>query len=510
MTQKKKLAINMIAQIIAFSVNLAIGFLLTPFIVEHIGKEAYGFVGLAFNFVAYAQLVTVALNSMAARYVTISIHQNDIIAANKYFSSVFFANLFISFILTLIFSVVIVYLNSLINIPEKLNTDVKLLFSFTFFNFIISIVTSIYGLATFVKNRLDLSAVRSIISNILKVVTLLICFAFFTPNVWYIGFASVVTTLYLFIANVRLTNDLIPNIRIKKEHIDIVKIIELLRSGIWNTISKLSAILSVGLDLLIANLFINPAAMGILSLAKIIPTLILSVFAMLASVYAPNLTSAFALNNYEDIKQQLLSSMRFLGFLSSIPIAILFAYGDVFFKLWVPGEDYFLIHIISIFTCIELCFALPQEGLWNVFTVTNKVKPASINLFVMSVFTILSVFLAMNIVETSSRIYYLGGLTSLFSTIRLLTFLPIYGAKCINLKWTTFYPVLLKNFISILVLTMLSLVIKLIINPNSWFLLTVIVLITCSFGFVINNFLILNKKERKYIFDNTVLKIIKY
>jgi O-antigen/teichoic acid export membrane protein len=506
MTQKKKLAINMIAQIIAFLVNLAIGFLLTPFIVEHIGKEAYGFVGLAFNFVAYAQLITVALNSMAARYITISIHQNDIPAANKYFSSVFYANLFISLILTLIFSVVIVYLNSLINIPEKLNTDVKLLFSFVFFNFIISMITSVYGLATFAKNRLDLSAVRSIISNILKVITLLICFAFFTPNVWYIGFASVVTTLYLFIANVKLTNDLLPNIKIKKKHIDIVKIIELLRSGLWNTISKLSAILSVGLDLLIANLFINPAAMGILSLAKIIPTLILSVFAMLASVYAPNLTTAFALNNYDDIKQQLLSSMRFLGFLSSIPIAILFAYGDMFFQLWVPGEDYFLIHIISIFTCIELCFALPQEGLWNVFTVTNKVKPASINLFVMSVLTILSVFIAMNIVEPNNRIYYLGGLTSLFSTIRLLTFLPIYGAKCINLKWTAFYPVLIKNLLSILILTFISIFFKKMINQISWLTLVFLSLLTLIIGSCINIFLILNRTERKFILDKLLFK----
>ncbi|MDI1303791.1 MAG: MATE family efflux transporter [bacterium] len=499
----------MVAQIIAFAVNLAISFLLTPFIVEHIGKEAYGFVGLALNFVAYAQLVTVALNSMAGRYITISIHQNDITSANKYFSSVFYANLVISFVLTIVFSVVIVYLNSLLNIPEKLNSDVKLLFSLLFLNFIISMVTSIFGLAYFAKNRLDLSAVISIISNILKVIVLLICFAFFTPNVWYIGLATVLTTLYMFVANFRLTKKLIPDIKIKKDNIDIEKIIELLKSGMWNTIGRLSVILSSGLDLLIANLFINSAAMGILSLAKIIPTLILSVFAMLAGVYAPNLTSAYALNNYEDIKQQLLSSMRFLGFLSSIPIAVLFAYGDVFFKLWIPGEDYFLIHIISIFTCIELCFALPQEGLWNVFTVTNKVKAASINLFIMSFFTISSVFLAMKIVDTSNRIYYLGGITSLFSAIRLLTFLPIYGAKCINLKWTTFYPVLFRNFISILLLTMLSLVMKLIINPNSWFLLIVIVLITSSLGFVMNNFLILNKKERKYIFDNTVLKIMK-
>lgn len=509
MSENKRFAINIIAQMFAFVVNLGIGFFLTPYIVKHVGKEAFGFFGLALNFVSYAQLITIALNSMAARYITISISQNDILTANKYFTSVFYANIVFAVILSIVFLFLIIYLNELINIPPRIDTDVKLLFSFIFLNFIISIVTSVYGVAAFAKNRLDLSSLRSIISNIIKIGTIVFCFAYFSPNVWYIGFASVLTSIYLYYTNFRLTIKLLPELKIAKKYIDLQKIKELIKSGIWNTLSKLSGILNVGLDLLIANLFIGAAAMGTLSLAKTIPGIILSIFAVLASVYAPNLTKSFALGKNNEIKEQLLSSMKFMGFISSIPIAILFAYGDVFFKLWVPGVDYRLIHILSIFTSLELCFALPQEGLWNIFTITNKVKVTSLNLFLMSFLTICTVFIAMNVVEINHRIYYLGGITSLFGIVRLLTFLPIYGAKCLDLKWNTFYPILIKNFISIIVLTIVSLVIKQIINPISWYTLAIVIILTTAIGFGINNYLILNKRERKFLLDVTMEKVLK-
>ena len=79
----KQTGINFIAQVIAFATNLCISFFLTPFIIENVGVEANGFVTLANTFVEYAQLFTVAINSMAGRFITIKIHQKNIKDANK-------------------------------------------------------------------------------------------------------------------------------------------------------------------------------------------------------------------------------------------------------------------------------------------------------------------------------------------------------------------------------------------------------------------------------------------
>ena len=56
MGRNKQLLINMTAQIVAFVVNFAINFFLTPFILDNVGREAYGFVSLGNNFVNYASL----------------------------------------------------------------------------------------------------------------------------------------------------------------------------------------------------------------------------------------------------------------------------------------------------------------------------------------------------------------------------------------------------------------------------------------------------------------------
>ena len=104
---KKQTGINLIAQVIAFGINLGISFFLTPFIVEKIGVEANGFVSLANNFVEYAQLITISINSMAGRFITIKLHQKNPEDANKYFSSVFIANLIFSVVLTILSIIVI-------------------------------------------------------------------------------------------------------------------------------------------------------------------------------------------------------------------------------------------------------------------------------------------------------------------------------------------------------------------------------------------------------------------
>lgn len=56
-SRNRQLIINMAAQAISFAVSLGISFFLTPYIVENIGVEANGFVGLAKNFTGYVSII---------------------------------------------------------------------------------------------------------------------------------------------------------------------------------------------------------------------------------------------------------------------------------------------------------------------------------------------------------------------------------------------------------------------------------------------------------------------
>lgn len=492
----------MSAQIVGFGVNLGISFLLTPFIVQNVGSEAYGFVGLANNFVGYAQVITAALNSMAGRFITIKIHQNDTEGSNHYFTSVVITNLITSLILSIPSVLIILNLNKIVNISDTILLDVQWLWAFIFLNFLVTIISSTYSVATFVRNKLYLSSIQGIISNLLRVVVLTVAFGFFAPSVWYVGGAALIATLYLFVWNVHYTKKLLPEIKVKKQYFDVSVIKVLLSSGIWNSFSKMSSIMSTGLDLLITNLYVSSAAMGVLSVAKTMPSAILALFGTFASVFAPQLTISYAKKDYKDMKNQLWASIKFLGMFACIPVAALFAYGEIFYKLWVPSQDAKLLYTLTILSCIEFMFVLPLEGLWNLFTATNKVKQTSIYLFANSFLTIIIVLVALQFTDDDNlKLYIIAGTSTAFSVIRSLVFLPIYGAHCLNIKWTAFYPAILKNTLSVIVTSIFAVLLLNVLNIDGWLMLIVAVTLTSVFALAYNFIVLLNKRERRAFMD---------
>lgn len=500
---KKQVYINLIAQTLAFAVNLGISFFLTPFIVNHIGVEANGFVGLANNFVEYAQLITLALNSMAGRFITIKIHQKNEEEANKYFTSVFFANLFLSVVLTVIFTFVIIFLGNLVNISENIIVDIKILWAFIFANFIISVFTSIFSISTFVENRLDLTAIANIRGIIIKATVLVVCYTFFRPFTFYVGVAMLLWGLNNLISHIIYKRRLVPNLKIDKKYFSFKYLKELLAAGIWNSVSKLSSILSSGLDLIITNIFVNSVAMGVMNLSKTISNIVLSLFGTLASIFAPQLTIAFAEGNTEEMKKQLISSVKLMGLFSAIPIAILIGFGKNFYELWVPTQNAVLLEILTIITCLNLIFALPLEPLYNIFTVKNKIKVSSIALVIFSVCSISTVFIGLNFIHNEDmKIIYIACVGAFYNILRVLTFLPIYGAKCLDFKKTTFYPAILKNTLSVVILVVVAFGINSVLHINSWIKMIIACMLLGIIGLIINIFILFNKEERN---ENIVL-----
>lgn len=500
MNRNKQLAINMIAKIFVFVINVGIGFFLTPFIVKHVGREAYGFVGLANNFINYAKIITTALNSMAGRFITISIHRKEYEETNKFFTSVIVANIVVSSVLTVVAVLVLIFLDKIINVPQNILSDVTILWALLFANFLIGLVGNVLNVATFVRNKLYLTSLRTIESDIIRVTILVCAFAFFEPRVWYLGISTLVCGLYVIIINFYYTKKLLPTVRVEKKYFDLNKIKMLVMSGVWNSLTKISGILSTGLDLLITNLFVGASAMGTVSISKTIPAEILSVFGLIASVFAPQLTISYAKNDFDDIKKQLNSAMRLLGFFACIPMAFLYIYGKEFYSLWMPDQDASTLHLLSLLCSGALVFCLPLEPLWNIFTVTNKVKQSSLFLLLNSALSTLIVFILLrHTTDEIMKMCIVVGVSTVMSIIRALTFLPMYGAVCLGFKWYTFFPIIFRNAVSVAIVSALALVIKILIPINGWIILLLDIALMGICACIINYFLMLGKDEREIL-----------
>lgn len=500
MLNNRQLTINIIATSLAFVVNFGINFFLTPFIVSSLGATAYGFVGLSTNILGYTQLITIALNSMAGRFITIKYAQNDIESANKYLSSVYYSNLIISGGIVLIMTICIAFLDKLFEVPPSLINDVKLLFSFLTINTILGLITNVYSIATFIKNRLELSSIRQIIGYIIRGLGLISLFSFYSPHLWYVGITGLFVTIYTGFANYYYTKTLTPELSISRKSYDWNKVKELIVSGIWNLITKLGEILQRGLDLVFANVFIGAKEMGILSLTTQIPFIILQFFSTLSSNFAPSMTILYATNDMDSIKHELSKSVRILSMVMLPPLTILYVFGDSFYDLWLPSQDATLLQWLTICGTFALIFTSPLESFWNIFTVTNKIKVSSLFMIANSVAVFITVVVLLSLTKDKTiQMFIIASTRSLWGIIRGTIFLPLYGAKCLGLKKTYFYPSIIRPISGLIATIVLISFLKQIITPTTWMEFALVTVCVGISSIAIGAWFILSSSDILYI-----------
>lgn len=506
MTENKQLFINLISQIIAFAVNLSINFFVTPYIVEQLGSEAYGFIGLANNFVNYASIVTIALNSMLGRFVTINFHQGNIKKANMYYNSVLLANVILSVIMLIPSILCVIYIEKIINVPAYLLFDVKWTFAIVFANFLLSIIISVFGLGFFVKNKLYINSMVSIGSNIIKVLVIVGLFVIFKPNITFMVIGTLVASLFIAVSSLYYNKKLMPELKFDKRDVSKICIKELFASGIWNVITKLSQILTSGLDLLIANIFIDAMAMGVLSLSKTVSTVISSFISSLASVFSPNLTILYAKNNINEMVKDIKSAIKIIGVFIVIPNVILIVLGKDFFSLWLPNQNANLLQVLSVLAVINSCISGPIQPLYQVFTITNTVKVNSKILILNAFMTFIFTLIILNC--SSLGVFAIAGVSTITAIIVALIFHIPFSAKVLGLKWNTFYSGVIKCIIALVIEIAVGWFIKsffVISNWISW--IGVAVIIGCV-GLIISILVILNNIERKFLI-NKIRKMLR-
>lgn len=506
-SKNKRLIINLIASLIALAVQMGISLILTPILVGKLGNEAYGFIGLANNFVSYATIITVALNSMASRYITIAIHRNEEKKANEYYSSVFLANIIMSIVILILLVLMIVNLNSLLDVPNYLERDVKITFVLVFINFIITLLSTVFTVATFVKNRVDLSSIQQTIGNLLKIVAIVILFWLFQPKIYFISISAIVYTVYVMIANIHLTKKLAPELKINIKNFRGAAVLELIKSGLWNSLSNLSSILLNGLDLLIANLFIDSAAMGTLSIAKTIPTAVLTLLGTISRVFLPQFTILYSKNKINELVGETKFSIKVLSLIMIVPLAGFIVFGQAFFSLWLPSktpDEIMQIQILSVLTLLPNLVSSYIYTLYSINTVTNKLKVPVIVTLVLGVISVIITYILVK--TTNLGVYAIAGVSSIVLLLKVSIFVPIYAAKNLNVKKRTFYGTLFRATITSLIVIALFSIINMSFSITSWGELILCSAVTGCIGYIVSFICLLNKKEKGKIKEK-ILKL---
>lgn len=502
--KNKQIYLNLAAQLISFAVSFAISFFVSPIIVQEVGKETYGFLGMANNFVGYVTIITVALNSLAGRFITVSLHKNDEDSANRYFSSVFFADLIVVAVLLIPAAVFICFLDKFFDVPVQSILSVKATFGLVFLGFFVQLICSVFSVATFATNKLYLASIRTIEANLLRIAVIVAAFLLFGANIAFVSLGMLAYYSFIAATNARYTKRLLPQIQVQKKYFDFTKIKELLISGCWSSITALSNTLLEGLDLLISNLMLGAGVMGTVSIVKTIPNMINQCMGSVLSVFTPQLTISYAKGNITGMLSYLNYACKLVGMLLCLPVAFVIAFGDRFFSLWMPTEDAAHLWGLSVLSMGGLIFCGSVVVMHNLFTVTNQLKKPALVTLLTGVLNTAIVFLLLNV--TDLGIYAIVAVSSVMSLLRNLLFNIPYSAKCVEQKPWKFYWMAIRSLIFVGIAAGIGLGIKLLICPSGWIGLIACAAAMCLLTLTLVFLLFFNKEEKQDV--GSLLKII--
>lgn len=444
-TNEQMIAMNMIWSVSAVLINYFMQFLITPYVTNNIGVEAYGFVSLATSFTSYIDIAAAALNTFAGRFISVAYHRRDLERANRFYSSVIAADLILAVCILLPGAVAIRHLESFIVIPQKLCRDVKILFVLVLINYLLTLLRTAFNTAAFIANRLDLAERTKSVSYVLQAVVLLGLCLVLPPHVWYVGIAYLCASFFLLVRYVSLTGRLTPELHFSRKQCSLSAVHELLVSGVWNALNNLGDVLNSGLDLLITDLMLNAVVLGEISIVKNLGMFCYALVKRISESFQPRQLILYAQKDTEGQVKLFRMTMKATGMFCSLIICVFWVCGRDFIALWLPEQNTEFIYrllMIVLFSDVAIGVVNP---LYYVFTLTKKLKIPCLITIAMGAANVLAMYVLL--VQTRYGAYAVVITTLVINGVHFID-TPLYASYCLGVRAGTFYSVIVRHVLS--------------------------------------------------------------
>lgn len=450
----------------AFLINLLMQLILMPYITRTVGTDAYGFVTLAKNFTQYATILTMALNSFAARYIAVSWHRGDKEEANVYFSSAFYGNVILATAILAAAIVFIAFLEHILSVPAHLVTDVKLLFLYVFCNFWLVSLFTVFEVAGYIKSKLDITGIFKGLAYLTEAMVLFFLYVMFPAKAFYVGIGMICATLVTAAGNIRICRKHTPDLRIRIGNYSRKAIKTLVTDGIWTSFNALGDNLNSGLDLVICNLLLDAVQMGQVAIAKTVYFMITGIFVILNPAFQPMMLKSYAAHDRETFLNELKTAMKISGMMANVVFAGFVSLGLCFYRLWMPHENVGLIYELTVINLLVLIASGPMQPLYYIYILTLKKKFPCIVTIIGGVFNVAGMLILIR--YTSLGVYSVVWTTAVvMMTINFVTN-PLYMAHVLELPKSFFYPEIVRNVIACGLVTLAMWGISRALTPGSW------------------------------------------
>lgn len=319
MNERKQTKINLYTNVIALLANILVGIYYTPYLVNSLGLAAYGVLPLALIINQYIGIATQTLTHAYTRFYSVALQKGNYVEASKDISTSLVVVLLISLLLVPVGIGIVCNVDSLFQIPSDLLDSSRLLFGYTLFSFVVSLMSSLLNVTLYATNRLDLMNILKIIRVIFKLLFVVIAFEVFTKDVSFVGLANLLTEGLILLASAFLFLRFKPSaVRISLRMFDRAVLFSILGMSIWVLIQLCGDTLLYRTDNLIVNHYWGTVASGALGAISEIGSYVSVIVSVIGSLFGPLILAAFAKCDHNKVKSLFLEQSTIVGCLSAI------------------------------------------------------------------------------------------------------------------------------------------------------------------------------------------------
>lgn len=426
---------NVIANSGNFAVNVLIGLWFTPYIIHHLGVVAYGFVPLATMLTVYLDVITVSLNAVVGRFITMAVEQGKQRLASQYFNSSLIANTAVVIFLWLPAWLLIRHVDRLIDVPPEYVHDVQMLFVCAVGVFTANAIANTFQASSFCASRFDLRNAAAISGAFVRVGLIVAAFAMFRPQLWHVGLGIAGDAFVVLVGAVLIHHYLLPFLRIRVSDFDWGALRELVSSGAWLMLGRVGAILYVQSDVLVVNLVLGAKAGGQYGALLAWPTMLRALSAVISTGLAPNIVYLHAHGKTDAMVTYIHRSVKMLGLILALPTGIICGFARPLLLVWL-SEDFVVFAPLLIMMAVYLCVNLSLWPLFELMVAVNKVRVPGLTTIALGVGNVgLAVVLAG---PAGMGMYGVALAGAIMLSVRSIVF-GLYASKIMEQRRWTFF-----------------------------------------------------------------------
>lgn len=425
----RRFTVNVAASFGSLAASILIGFWYTPFMIRNLGVAVYGLLPLANSITTYLTILTAAVCTTIARYITVDLARNDVDNANRHFNTFLMVNVIMAVALLALAFAFSFLLPVFFKIPAGQEAAAKMVFLGSVGAFLISIIANPFQSSMWVTNRFEIRSLIEGSAVLLRAGLIVLSFRLWAPALWQVAIIFPVVAAFALISDMVACRALVPSLRLSASYIDRRKLPELWNTGQWLLLCQIGNLLFLNIDLVVINILLGPVASG--SYAPLLQWVVLlrTVMSLIAGTLSPPIVVRYATRDMEGLLRLSGQAARFLGLIIALPAGLLAGFGKQLLGTWL-GYSFMHLSPLVWVLMIPLAAEASQYHLSAITIAANKLSTPALALIGFGVGNVgLAILLT---VHFHWGLYGVAAASAVTSLARNGVFSPLYTASVVG------------------------------------------------------------------------------